>query len=239
VRPETRQLALLRARTEGFEHKLAVARREVRRALEIGGVWAVSFSGGKDSTALLGLVHERAPRAPVVWSDEGLELPQTLEFVERTRARVAEFHHQASSQWWPLYPAEDRAPELVGKAALREREGWAGYFIGLRADESRRRRLHLRTHGVLCQVRGGEWHCCPLAWWSALDVWAYILSEGLDYNRAYDRLDDLGVPLERQRLGPMLDERAVDGGSLEALRAGWPELAGKWSRLEGRRAEGL
>jgi len=41
----------------------------------------------------------------------------------------------------------------------------------------------------------GKW--CGLA---VEDIWAYIVSKGIEYNRAYDKLTELGVPLKQQRV---------------------------------------
>ncbi len=42
----------------------------------------ISFSGGKDSTALLHLVREIYPRVPAIFVDTGLEYPEIREFVK-------------------------------------------------------------------------------------------------------------------------------------------------------------
>ena len=47
-----------------------------------GGQVCVSFSGGKDSTVLLDLVRRIYPDVPAVFSDTGLEFPETREFVK-------------------------------------------------------------------------------------------------------------------------------------------------------------
>ena len=46
----------------------------------------VSFSGGKDSTALAHLVHEIYPDVPLVFSNTGLEYPEIQSFARRMGA---------------------------------------------------------------------------------------------------------------------------------------------------------
>lgn len=101
----------------------------------------------------------------------------------------------------------------------------AGVFLGLRADESGDRKAHLRNLGTLYRAqKTGKWHCNPVAWWSVEDVWAYILSNGIDCNAAYDRLDEMGIAPRDQRIGPLVVERVVGRGQIAILRRGWPAI---------------
>jgi 3'-phosphoadenosine 5'-phosphosulfate sulfotransferase (PAPS reductase)/FAD synthetase len=110
----------------------------------------------------------------------------------------------------------------------------AGAFLGLRADESAIRRMNLRMRGTLCELRNGLWHCCPVANWAVLDIWAYILSRKIDYNRAYDRMESLGIDLDRQRIAEFSIERVTQYGTLAILKRGWPGL---WNEYAGAHPE--
>jgi len=63
-----------------------------------------------------------------------------------------------------------------------------------------------------------------VAWWSTLDIWAYIFSRNLPYNHAYNKMDEMGIDLERQRIGPFAVERVLGYGQLQILKRGWPDL---------------
>ena len=108
--------------------------------------------------------------------------------------------------------------------------GQQGYdltFLDTRAEESVKRRKWLSDHpDGLYRVRSGTGlRCTPIWDWSSDDVWALLAGWGLAYNPAYDRLTELGVPRERQRIGPLpLTPRSQ-------LEAGWPDLL---ARLETR-----
>ncbi len=66
------------------------------------------------------------------------------------------------------------------------------------------------------------------------DVWAYIVSNNVSYNAAYDRLAEIGVPLAQQRIGPLAVERVLGYGQIALLKRGWPEL---WNRYAERYPE--
>src|SRR5690606_35475902 len=69
---------------------------------------------------------------------------------------------------------------------IRER-GWTGHIVGLRAEESKRRRMSVAKHGILFYNKSQQmYECLPLAHWTGKDVWAYIVSRGLKYNPIYD-----------------------------------------------------
>lgn len=66
-----------------LEIKMAKSKLRIREWYEhFGGQVYVSFSGGKDSTALLHLVHSEYPNVPAVFSDTGLEFPEVRDFVK-------------------------------------------------------------------------------------------------------------------------------------------------------------
>lgn len=104
---------------------LSLARERVREAFKLFDTVAVSFSGGKDSTAVLNLTLEAARELgrtplPVFFFDEEAIVPETVEYCERVRAIpdidftwlcVPARQRNACSLkhpfWWPWAP-EDR-----------------------------------------------------------------------------------------------------------------------------------
>ena len=101
-----------------------------------------------------------------------------------------------------------------------------GVFLGLRAEEASYREKHLRSQGPLFQAASdGKWRSNPISWWNVLDVWAYIMARDIPYNRAYDVMEKMGIPLDRQRIGPFA--YALGGGSAAILKKGWPDW---WNR---------
>jgi 3'-phosphoadenosine 5'-phosphosulfate sulfotransferase (PAPS reductase)/FAD synthetase len=62
-------------------------------------------------------------------------------------------------------------------------EGFDLVFVGLRKEESLRRRHRIQAGRQLTAIRE-SW---PLQDWTWLDVWAYIVEKGLPYLRLYDK----------------------------------------------------
>jgi len=204
------------------------ARRLVELALEMGCVPHVAFSGGKDSTVVLELVREQYPTVPAVWSDDEWYLPETGEYMKRIQAGGVDLHHIRTNAWhtdWFQIKGDWSGIQQYAKV-----HDWGLTFLGLRQEESAARRLHLRTSGPLFFAQSDDlWHCNPIHDWTWHDVWAYIVDNGLDYNRAYDRLAEIGVPPERQRIGPLAVERVLGYGQIAILKRGWPDLFNRFA----------
>ncbi|GIV81701.1 MAG: hypothetical protein KatS3mg051_1055 [Anaerolineae bacterium] len=230
-----RLLSRLHASTRQFARRLDKSREIIAEALSVMQAPYVAFSAGKDSSAVLHLVRSMAPDVPAVWSDDEWNLPETYELVEATpncyRIAARVWHAEWFTSWDTDNPELPEgtiwvdAPRNDGLQTFARQQGYDGVFIGLRAEESSARRKHLRTFGTLFYAeKHGVWQCNPIAWWTVQDVWAYIAAYDVPYNRAYDRLAEMDVPLEHQRIGPFAVERVLGHGQLQLLKRGWPDL---------------
>jgi 3'-phosphoadenosine 5'-phosphosulfate sulfotransferase (PAPS reductase)/FAD synthetase len=229
--------ALLYSRTRQYAYRIDVARRTTERALLVNPAWYVAFSGGKDSTCVLALAREQKPDTAAVTSIQEWRLPDTAEYL----SRVENLHQVASGSdhgtgWSPNWEGKDDVPNGVmwigEKGSVVKNYGRAetGVFLGLREDENASRRVHLRTMGTLFfSKKNAVWQCSPIARWTVQDVWAFIMAHGLDYNRAYDRMSEIGVPIEQQRIGPFAVDKVLGYGQLAILKRGWPGVFNKYA----------
>jgi 3'-phosphoadenosine 5'-phosphosulfate sulfotransferase (PAPS reductase)/FAD synthetase len=104
-----------------------------------------------------------------------------------------------------------------------------GVFMGLRAQESRGRKMNYWTRGEMYQTKGGRWHCNPISKWKVEEVWSYIALYRLPYADLYDNPRAGGW--RYARLGDWSGTTGVEKGRLSMLKATRPGL---WNRLVAR-----
>ncbi len=206
------------AKTRAHKTKVENSLQIIQKAFSTTGSWYTAFSGGKDSTVLFSLVRKIKPDMIGIWGDDEFFLPETFEYISRmkeTGANILQVKHEGKHVEWFTANA--------GLDSSSVYKHYAGAFIGLRAQENNSRRIWLKKFGLLYNSEKKGWLCNPLAWWTTIDIWAYIYSREIDYNKAYDVLEGIGVDIEHQRVGPYATEKALGYGQLAILKKGWPK----------------
>jgi len=217
-------IARLHARLAPYRHKVARSRQIVREWLTLCDHRAcVAFSGGKDSSVILHLVRDECPDAVALHSDDEWLLPETEHLLQTTPGLVRLVRPLHHTSWFTAW-SEEEGPNGGSKNRWAIENNYIGMAIGLRMEENARRKIHIRSRGHTFQTRTGLWQCYPIADWSWRDVWAYLVTENVPYNTAYDVLEQIGIAPARQRIGPLASERALGYGQLAILKRGWPSL---------------
>jgi 3'-phosphoadenosine 5'-phosphosulfate sulfotransferase (PAPS reductase)/FAD synthetase len=148
----------------------------------------VSFSGGKDSLAMLHLILAYDSEIMVMHWDYGPYfmprpvLSETLALADKLnvclRVETSPQYEQLGRQAFNIWGRDF----LAKLTPILRQDGYEAVFVGLRAEESlgrRRRLLAGRSLGAMPEM----W---PLMYWRWQDVWAYLLSCDLPYHPHYD-----------------------------------------------------
>lgn len=184
-----RQAFLERSMTP--DHRRAVREAEdiIRGALERAQRPYVAFSGGKDSTVMAHLVLQQRPGTMVWHWDFGPYMPasiraEVIAVAQRLGAHNLRIDTTAAYEQTDGDEGNLWARSLFGRVIPRLlQQGYDLGFIGIRSQESGNRRRRIRAGRSLTSLR----ECWPISSWSWLDVWAYIVSQGLPWVSVYDR----------------------------------------------------
>jgi predicted phosphoadenosine phosphosulfate sulfurtransferase len=111
-------------------------------------------------------------------------------------------------------------------------QGSVGILLGLRAQESLNRFRSVahkeRDNYISWEENGFTAKCKPIYDWQTEDVWLAPHRFGWDYNRAYDRMEQMGLPRREQRVAPPFGEEPMR--NLHTFQVCWPELWDKMNR---------
>lgn len=143
--------------------------------------WSVSVSWGKDSVCAAAIALTAVPGARLVWARaRHVEMPECELVRDAFLARhpSARYEEREYTFRVPLRgePGHDTAPpqDALGETLTGR------YVSGLRAEESRIRRISIGHRGLVTPNT-----CRPVARWDATHVYAYLHREGLPVHPAY------------------------------------------------------
>ena len=160
---------------------------------------SVSYSGGKDSLAVLQLVDESLEDYEIMFADTGLEFPETLENVKQ----VVEYYGKklrttsAGDSFWDSIsvfgpPTMDtrwccKICKLGPITQLIDEnyKGGCLSFIGQRKYESHARSISKRVWKN--PWVGNQIGASPIQDWTALHIWLYLFRTKAPYNPAYEK----------------------------------------------------
>jgi len=168
----------------------------------------VSFSGGKDSLAALGVTMKAVKDPELIFVNTGIEFPETVEYVQKFSSSYSLKLHEADAgtAFWDNVdmfgpPAKDfrwccKVCKLGPITELISKEFPKGTITveGNRALESfARSRSGFVSRNPFVP---NQTTLNPIRRWTSSDVWGYIWWKGLPYNRLYERdLERIGCYL--------------------------------------------
>lgn len=227
----------LRAKTSDYQRHLDYATQTINIAHEYGN-GVISWSTGKDSTAMTHLIKTLYPETPIIIQFDDCDWPEKRQYAERVaKAHGWDFHavEPAFSVWERSLHSNLGFDDICAQTSsftqdsfltvLHERQRELGanlVYLGLRSEESRARKLNLATRGELYQLKNGEWRCCPLGRWTAEDVFAYLTLHEVEINPCYfyNRFN----PPEKIRLCWALPTpTGIRYGDMQHIRAYYPQ----------------
>lgn len=230
----------LYSRLPMFGCKVERAKAMVVEALSQASNPYIAFSTGKDSLVVAHLVWQQNPKIPAVYFDADCAFPESYELLDR--------YEQAGYPLirWPCEPLLDTIER--GGGILSPATGYAimestvrlpvrqilakynfdGCFLGLRADESYGRKKTIDVHGEFFAYKDdGVLRLLPVARWTHADIWGYLVSNTVDYNRVYDKMSDM--PEEERRVSFWAGYTKMRWGRFTFLRRHYPELFNKFA----------
>lgn len=178
----TRDVGRLRSRMASYKRAVSRAEQIVKDGLEVCPTAFVACSFGKDSAVILDIVRKIKPDIEarfVRWSESSLlyDFDRVISEWESLGVKITQIHLERAT-------LDDKVSDRWEKMAQIAPAG--GSFVGLRAQESKGRRITLAKSGVIYQNIKGFWRICPLAWMQTEDIAAYIYEHNLPTLSVYD-----------------------------------------------------
>jgi phosphoadenosine phosphosulfate reductase len=160
---------------------------------------SVSYSGGKDSLAVLQLVDESLDDYEIMFADTGLEFPETVENVKQVVEHYGKKLRSSSAgeAFWDSVsvfgpPTMDtrwccKICKLgpITRLIDENYEGGCLSFIGQRQYESHARSISKNVWKN--PWVGNQVGASPIQEWTALHVWLYLFRTKAPYNPAYEK----------------------------------------------------
>jgi 3'-phosphoadenosine 5'-phosphosulfate sulfotransferase (PAPS reductase)/FAD synthetase len=221
-----RALYTVAAQTGGYRESEARLYEYLRAVLD--PTCYVSFSAGKDSMVLAHAAQAICPEIPILMVDPGCP----THWLEREKSKILAY---TAARGWNLilFPwdkwacvGEERDPDEAARkihgnmftdlTRYAADHGLATRLLGLRAEESRGRKISLLKYGLDAQLRDGTRRIIPLARWRTDWIWAYTVKHDLPWLEIYDRVG----PDARNGL---IGVHGASKGRLEYLKYSFPD----------------
>ena len=182
----TRQSYLWHSKHESYQKHLEEAKQNIEYILKHYHP-VILYSGGKDSLVLLHLMMQYDTSIPVYYNDSGydyesqqMKMPSafTLEILENGYKTGADHIYIGGG-------SNPSSKKFFGQLfQFMKQKNCNLELLGIRGGESVGR--NQRVQGKLVRKEGVRWLAFPIRYFSTDDVWAYLVSENVDYLSYYD-----------------------------------------------------
>jgi 3'-phosphoadenosine 5'-phosphosulfate sulfotransferase (PAPS reductase)/FAD synthetase len=208
LQPDWKREAEVWVQTAGYQRRIQAAAAAIREADSHAGSepLVVSTSWGKDSVVCLDLAIRNARSVLALHFHSPVSIPggehipgffeprckievvqpryTPEEYIERLRAIGGTFLERVEAG---VAAASIGLKAKVGLADEWMRQsGMPVQCLGIRAEESRVRRMVGASLGPVHRLAKGWINAYPIIWLKVTDIWAYIWQHGLPYHRLYD-----------------------------------------------------
>ncbi len=169
-------------------------------------VITVSYSGGKDSQAVLELVEQVIPPDDfyIIFNDTGMEMPYISEAVNKLKRDasqkgrklnivVSEPPKEITRIWREFGPPTrthrwcctvcKTAPFVKAIKSIKKERSHILNFAGIRAEESEVRKGYERINKKGKHLNVSSIH--PIFYWSSFEVYLYLMYRGIQLNKGY------------------------------------------------------
>lgn len=237
-----RRVYLLHSRTRSFQKHLHVAKGIISDFIGRQIKSYVAVSGGKDSIAMAHLIWSIEPGIKFMSVLDESDIPGLHDYMTKIVQRYKfDVDVISPKNLWEAFAKYDFTEDVHSpRSEYAQRyffdhikryvadNGYDGIFLGLRAQESKGRRMNFLQRGsIYFNESWQQWICQPLAAWSAMDVFAYLFSNNVPIFDMYFKTKFKLSP-ENIRLDCILPSHFSRDGQSAWLKYYYPET---FSRL--------
>lgn len=233
----------LHAQTDAYQQRVDQAEQWIHRLFDRYNNPCLNYSGGKDSLVLLHLVAAACgyDDVDVFHFDNGvLRVPGSETFVEDSVNRIGGTLFFRGSE------AAD-SPQMLTEEGhgykgfwgwyrrLQNQQGWDLRLLGIRAEESGKRRDRVDPDSDIPMTRQEEFTAAfPIHHFTTTDIWSYIVEHDLAYHEIYDKQADLygGIEADGNRLVTIYDSEFDSLGSRTVSQFIYPGRTNELKHIE-------
>jgi phosphoadenosine phosphosulfate reductase len=203
----------------GSENKLEIAINRVKHFGKDGVI--VSYSGGKDSVAVLEIVKRSGVPFRAIYNLTTIDHPELVRFIKRQPEVEIQ---RPKMNMWEIIEKNNAVPTRIARFCcriLKEQTLPEGIIVtGVRSAESVQRAS--RKMFEPCFKTTEKWYLHPILDWSENEVWEFIKTEKLSYCKLYDegykRLGCIGCPMDYHRAEVLDRNPEYKRGYIRALQ---------------------